>query len=36
MSKVDFIEIPPQKAKSLKPGTHHIMFSNFSIELTME
>ena len=34
MSKVDFIEIPPQKAKSLKPGTHHIMFSNFSIELT--
>ena len=33
MSKVDFIEIPPQKAKSLKPGTHHIMFSNFSIEL---
>ena len=34
MSKVDFIEIPPQKAKSLKPGMHHIMFSNFSIELT--
>ena len=33
-NKVDFIEIPPQKAKSLKPGTHHIMFSNFSIELT--
>ena len=33
MNKVDFIEIPPQKAKSLKPGTHHIMFSNFSIEL---
>ena len=33
MSKIDFIEIPPQKAKSLKPGTHHIMFSNFSIEL---
>ena len=27
MSKVDFIEIPPQKAKSLKPGTHHIMLS---------
>ena len=33
MSEVDFIEVPPQKAKSLKPGTHHIMFSNFSIEL---
>lgn len=30
--KVDFIEIPPQKAKPLKPGTHHIMLSNFSIE----
>ena len=29
---VDFIEIPPQKAKPLKPGTHHIMFSNISIE----
>ena len=33
MKKVDFIEIPAQKAKSLKPGTHHIMFSNFIIEL---
>ena len=33
MSEVDFIEVSPQKAKSLKPGTHHIMFSNFSIEL---
>ena len=32
--KVDFIEIPPQKAKPLKPGTHHIMLSNFSIEFT--
>ena len=30
--KVDFIEIPPQKAKPLKSGTHHIIFSNFSIE----
>ena len=33
MSEVEFIEIPPQIAKSLKPGSYHIMFSNFSIEL---
>ncbi len=33
MKDLDYIEIAPQKAKSLKPGTHHIMFSNFSIEL---
>ena len=30
MSKVDFIEIPPQKAKSLKPGTHHIMSVSYT------
>ena len=33
MKQVKHIEIPPQKAKSLKPGSHHIMFSNLSIEL---
>ena len=33
MKQVKHIEIPPQKAKSLKPGSHHIVFSNLSIEL---
>ena len=33
MTKVDHIELPAQKAKSLKPGNHHIMFSNFKIDL---
>jgi copper(I)-binding protein len=33
MNKVDFIEIPAQIAKSLKPGGYHVMFSKFNIEL---
>ena len=33
MTKVDHINLPAQKAKSLKPGSHHIMFSNFKIGL---
>ena len=33
MIKVDYIELPAQKAKSLKPGNHHIMFSNLKVEL---
>ena len=36
MNKVDFIEIPAQIAKSLKPGGYHVMFSNFNIELKDE
>lgn len=33
MIKVDYIDLPAQKAKSLIPGNHHIMFSNLKIEL---
>ena len=33
ITKVDNIELPAQKAKTLKPGNHHIMFSNFKIDL---
>ena len=36
MNKVDFIEIPAQIAKSLKPGGYHVMFSKFNIELIDE
>ena len=36
MKKVDFIEIPAQIAKSLKPGGYHVMFSKFNIELIDE
>ena len=36
MNKVDFIEIPAQIAKSLKPGGSHVMFSKFNIELIDE
>ena len=36
MNKVDFMEIPAQIAKSLKPGGYHVMFSKFNIELIDE
>ena len=36
MNKVDFIELPAQIAKSLKPGGYHVMFSKFNIELIDE
>ena len=36
MNKVDFIEIPAQIAKSLKPGGYHVMFSKINIELIDE
>ena len=36
MNKVDFIEIPAQIAKSLKPGGYHVMFSKFNNELIDE
>ena len=36
MNKVDFIEIPAQIAKSLKPGGYHVMFSKLNIELIDE
>ena len=36
MNKVDFIEIPAQIAKSLKPGGYHVLFSKFNIELIDE
>ena len=36
MNKVDFIEIPAQIARSLKPGGYHVMFSKFNIELIDE
>ena len=36
MNKVDFIEVPAQIAKSLKPGGYHVMFSKFNIELIDE
>ena len=36
MNKVDFIEIPAQIAKSLRPGGYHVMFSKFNIELIDE
>ena len=36
MNKVDFIEIPAQIAKSLKPEGYHVMFSKFNIELIDE
>ena len=33
MEHVDFIELPAQKARSLKPGGYHIMFMNLNTEL---
>ena len=33
MERVDFIELPAQKARSLKPGGYHIMFMNLNTEL---
>ena len=31
MERVDFIELPAQKARSLKPGGYHIMFMDVTI-----
>jgi len=33
MERVDFIELPAQKARSLKPGGYHIMFMDLNTEL---
>ena len=33
MEHVDFIELPAQKARSLKPGGYHIMFMNLNSDL---
>jgi hypothetical protein len=33
MERVDFIELPAQKARSLKPGGYHIMFMDLKTEL---
>jgi len=33
MERVDFIELPAQKARSLKSGGYHIMFMNLNTEL---
>ena len=33
MESVDFIELPAQKARSLKPGGYHIMFMDLNTEL---
>jgi len=33
MKKIDYVEIPPQKAITLKQDSYHIMFSNLIIEV---
>jgi len=33
MERVNFIELPAQKARSLKPGGYHIMFMDLNTEL---
>tara|TARA_B100001175_G_C19469402_1_gene620911 strand:- start:771 stop:1238 length:468 start_codon:yes stop_codon:yes gene_type:complete len=33
MERIDFIELPAQKARSLKPGGYHIMFMDLNTEL---
>ena len=33
MKRIDFIELPAQKARSLKPGGYHIMFMDLNTEL---
>ena len=35
MKRVDFIELPAQKARSLKPGGYHIMFVDLNTKLTV-